>query len=442
MKLKYASVCSGVEAPSQAWEEFGWEAQWFSEIEDFPSKVLAHHYPNVPNLGDMTKLVNNEVFNARDIQLLIGGTPCQSFSVAGLRKGLEDPRGNLALEFVRILSIKKPKWFIWENVPGVLSSGGGRDFASIIGAFAKIGYGVSWRVLDAQFFGVPQRRRRVFVVGYFGNWRPSWRVLFERESLSGDSKKSSEEREGITGDTKSGARKASNGGLTISGKNTFPTLTAAQDSKMWLGNQEAFSGDYFIAQSVSENQRAEVILSDKTGALNTGGGKPGQGYPCVIRYSKSHRINHIEQRVDVDGTTNTLSTGEGCSNQSSQNLVLSQGGLKTNCLTSSYGAVGADFETKPLVFTQNDYARDCFEGLAPTIRSGGDGGIPQLCATTKLGVRRLTPLECERLQGFKDNWTNIPGATNSKRCKACGNSMAVPVIKWLGKRIMEVSGGI
>lgn len=400
--MKYASVCSGVEAPSQAWEELGWEAQWFSEIEEFPSAVLAHHYPNVPNLGDMTKLINNEVFNARDIQLLIGGTPCQSFSVAGLRKGLEDPRGNLALEFVRILSIKKPQWFIWENVPGVLSSNGGRDFASIIGAFTKIGYGVSWRVLDAQFFGVPQRRRRVFVVGYFGSWRPSWRVLFESEGVQGYSKTSREEREGFAGSSKSGAYFSKQRIDEYKRSNLSSTL-AARDSR---------GPDDLIAQAVSENQQSEVLLSDKVGALNRGGGKPGQGYPCVLRYSKSHRPTFIAQRVKNDGTTNTLSTGEGCGNQSSQNFV----------------------------FTQNDYGRDATENLAPTLRSGGEGGIPQQCVTTKLGVRRLTPLECERLQGFKDNWTNIPGATNSKRYKACGNSMAVPVIKWLGKRIMEVVG--
>ena len=401
--MKYASVCSGVEAPSQAWESLGWEPQWFSEIEDFPSRVLAHHFPNVPNLGDMTKLTTNEVFNARDIQLLIGGTPCQSFSVAGLRKGLEDPRGNLALEFVRILSIKKPKWFIWENVPGVLSSGGGRDFASIIGAFVKIGYGVSWRVLDAQFFGVPQRRRRVFVVGYFGNWRPSWRVLFERESMSGDFKKSREEREGLAGSSED---------CTYFSKQRIGQYKPGAASST-LAARDSRGPEDLICLAVSENQRSEVLLGDKVGALNRGVGKPGQGYPCVLRYSKSHRTTHTEQRVSDDGTTNTLSTGEGCGNQSSQNFVFTING-SDDCLINNKA------------YSLNTNSNATGRNVSKLFNS--------------LGVRRLTPLECERLQGFKDNWTNIPGATNSKRYKACGNSMAVPVIKWLGKRILEVEG--
>jgi len=154
--MKYLSVCSGVEAATVAWHSLGWQPVAFSEIEPFPSAVLAHHYPNVPNLGDMTKFKDWNLNESIDI--LVGGTPCQSFSVAGLRKGLEDPRGNLALTYVGILDKFKPKWFIWENVPGVLSSNSGRDFGSFLGAVAELGYGFAYRVLDAQNFGVPQRR--------------------------------------------------------------------------------------------------------------------------------------------------------------------------------------------------------------------------------------------------------------------------------------------
>ena len=191
--MNYLSVCSGVEAASVAWKGLDWNPLAFSEIEKFPSEVLKHHYPNVENLGDMTNYKEWN-FGKQSVDVVVGGTPCQSFSVAGLRKGMEDPRGNLALTFCAILDKFRPKWFVWENVPGVLSSNKGRDFGSFLGAVAELGYGASYRVLDAQNFGVPQRRRRVFVVGHLGDWRPSAEVLFESESLSWDSDKSRKKR--------------------------------------------------------------------------------------------------------------------------------------------------------------------------------------------------------------------------------------------------------
>ena len=180
--MKYLSVCSGVEAATVAWHSLGWEAEAFSEIEKFPSKVLAHHYPHVPNLGDMTKF---EEWNIESIDLLVGGTPCQSFSVAGLRKGLSDPRGNLMLTFGAIANRFRPRWLVWENVPGVLSSNGGRDFGTFLGMLAVLGYGFAYRILDAQYAGLAQRRKRVFIIGSLGNGR-SAEILFERDSVQGD----------------------------------------------------------------------------------------------------------------------------------------------------------------------------------------------------------------------------------------------------------------
>jgi len=182
--MKYLSVCSGIEAATVAWHPLGWEAVGFSEIEKFPSQVLAHHYPNVPNLGDMTKF--KEWNFESNIDVFVGGTPCQSFSVAGLRKGLDDPRGNLMLTYLAIADKFRPRWLVWENVPGVLSSNGGKDFGTFLGGLGELGYGFAYRVLDAQYFGVAQRRRRVFVVGYLGDWRRAAAVLFERHSLSGN----------------------------------------------------------------------------------------------------------------------------------------------------------------------------------------------------------------------------------------------------------------
>lgn len=442
-KMNLATMCSGVGAPEKAMEDFA-NAMWCSEIDKFPAKVLDKRFPQTPNLGDMLKIRSHNIYKNTHIDLAVAGTPCQGFSVAGHRGGLEDdPRARLSLEFVEILREKQPRWFIWENVPGVLSSGQGGDFKRIIEAFTQCGYGICWRVLDAQHFGVPQRRRRVFVVGYLGDWRPSYRVLFESESLRGNIKKSKCEKEDIARKTEGST------GKTVSGKEEFPTLTAAQGSKQWLGNQEAFSGDYFISQSVDvvhgtqdpiasknkafcigrnngqenalmvhENQRSEITLNNKTGALKGQGGKPGQGYPCLFRYSKSHRPTHIDQRINSDGTTNALNTGDGCSNQSTQNIVYCG--------------------------TQNDYCRDATKELSPTLRAGNNGGaINQIVSTAT--VRKLTPLECERLQGFPDNWTRInyngKGEENcpkGHRYKAMGNSMAVPVLKWIGERIYTI----
>ena len=196
--MRYLSVCSGIEAATVAWHDLGWQPIGFSEIEKFPSAVLSHHYPDVTNFGDMTKY---KEWNLESVELIVGGTPCQSFSVAGLRKGLEDPRGNLALTYVGLLDHFRPKWFVWENVPGVLSSNGGRDFGSFLGAVAECGYGFSYRVLDAKHFGVPQRRRRVFVVGHLGDWRPTAEVLFERESLPWNSKASESKKQRTTSTT-------------------------------------------------------------------------------------------------------------------------------------------------------------------------------------------------------------------------------------------------
>jgi len=186
--MKFLSVCSGIEAVSVATASLGWEAVGFSEIEPLPCSVLAERFPHVPNFGNME---NFNEWNMPQFDILAGGTPCQSFSIAGLRGGLQDERGNLALVYCRILQKFRPKWFLWENVPGVLSSAGGRDFGSILGAMVELGYGVAYRVLDAQYFGVPQRRRRVFIVGCLGDWTSAAEVLFEQGCIRGIGSKTS-----------------------------------------------------------------------------------------------------------------------------------------------------------------------------------------------------------------------------------------------------------
>ncbi len=196
MPLTYASLCDGIGAVHVAWRPLGWRCAWVSENTPFPEAVVQQRW-GLANLGDMTLITGRKAFEHGRVDLVAGGTPCQSFSVAGLRRGLADPRGNLALVFLRIVAELRPRWMLWENVPGVLSSNGGRDLGAVLGAMAELGYGFAWRILDAQFFGVPQRRRRVFVVGYSGDWRPAAAVLLEPPGLPGDSPAGRPARPGV-----------------------------------------------------------------------------------------------------------------------------------------------------------------------------------------------------------------------------------------------------
>jgi len=363
--MKYGSVCSGVEAATAAWHPLGWEPQWFSEIEKFPSAVLAHHYPDVPNLGDMTQFKEWPI--DRSIDLLVGGTPCQSFSVAGLRKGLDDPRGNLMLTYLAIAAQYQPKWLVWENVPGVLSSQRGRDFGTFLGALGQLGYGFAYRVLDAQYFGVAQRRRRVFVVGYLGDWRRAAAVLFERESLSGHPAPSRE-----------------------AGQEAAPTVTQGAPFSR-TGNQRV---------------EAEAIVAQ---CLTT---RTGSAY---------------------DPTTETLPIAFGAQNSANQGDSVSTEVKPT--LDKS--------KTPAVAFGIDHDLNAAKELMGPLIR--GPQGAPRNSISQGTQVRRLTPTECERLQGFPDDFTQIPwrnkpaeDCPDGPRYKAMGNSMAVPVMRWIGERIQMV----
>ena len=194
-KLNVLTACSGIGAPEHAWRDLPFNFIGCSEIEPFPSAVLQHHYPTVKNYGDMTKYRDWKLNEPASI--IFAGTPCQSFSVAGLRQGMASPNGNLALVFLGMVERFAPRWVIYENVPGLLSSNGGRDFGAFLGALGELGFGYCYRTLDSQFFNVPQRRKRVFVVGYLGDWRRAAAVLFERESLSGGITKSRKTRQKV-----------------------------------------------------------------------------------------------------------------------------------------------------------------------------------------------------------------------------------------------------
>ena len=322
MNIKYGSLCSGIEAATVAWDDLGWQPQFFSDIEKFPNAVLDHHYPNVPNYGDMTNFGD---WPDESINLLVGGTPCQSFSVAGLRGGLDDPRGNLALTYLAIAERYAPRWIVWENVPGVLSSRGGRDFGSFLGALGKLGYGFAYRVLDAQFFGVAQRRRRVFVVGYLGDWRRAAAVLFEPESRRRDTAPSREKKCG-----------APKGIAERSSKDIWPKEVAC--------TLDTSYGSHYGQNNQHINNGAPLFVASYSDTLSAHGGHRNE-----VSTIKSQTVTYIN------------------------------------------------------------------------------------------GVRRLTPKEFERLQGFPDGYTDIYEKTpDGARYKALGNSMAVPVMKWIGNRIDQI----
>ena len=370
--MKYGSVCSGIEAASVAWKPLGWSCAFVSEIEPFPCRVLAHHYPDVTNRGDMTRYME---WPDDAIDLLVGGTPCQSFSVAGLRAGMADPRGNLALVFLGLVGRARPRWVVWENVPGVLSSNGGRDFGAFLGGLGQLGYGWAYRVLDAQYFGVAQRRRRVFVVGCLGDWRGAAAVLFERACLRGDLAPSREAGACVAGTVEArtcrsvGAEEAANGHLTV-----YPIQE--------VGKRES-----------KDQNGVGIGIAD------------GRDPMFTLQAGAQHG-------VAVTGF------------HSRQDPISERG------LSLPLEAKGGQAVLAPSLTATNDPFR--------SPQSAEVTAQVEAAHVAGAGVRRLTPRECERLQGFPDDYTAIPGAKDSPRYKALGNSMAVPVMRWIGGRIAAV----
>lgn len=250
--MRYISVFSGIEAASVAFRDLGWEPVAFSEIDPFPSAVLSHRFPRVPNLGDITK-VDWTPFRG-SVDLVVGGSPCQSFSTAGKREGLKGESG-LMFEFIRCVREVRPRWFLWENVPGALSSERGQAFGQLLHEMADGGgYGCSWRVLDAQFFGVAQRRRRLFLVGRAGNgFREACQVLFEPDCMRGDTETSREKREELA---KAAGRYPASAGFSNSSQ-TAGTIgyEPEQHPTLRTGGNLASTG---AVMSVAANQRGEV----------------------------------------------------------------------------------------------------------------------------------------------------------------------------------------
>jgi DNA (cytosine-5)-methyltransferase 1 len=416
-----------------AWHPLGWEPSFFSEIEKFPCAVLDHHYPQVPNLGDMTKF---QEWRDNAIDLLVGGTPCQSFSVAGLRAGLADPRGNLMLTYLAIAARYQPRWLVWENVPGVLSSNGGRDFGTFLRGLAELGYGFAYRVLDAQFcrahgyeWAVPQRRRRVFVVGYLGDWRRAAAVLFDGASMRGDPAPRRE-----------------------AGQRVAPTISSRPTGGGGLGTDFdldggliANSGDVGYCLTAS----AQQSLDAETETL--------LAQPIVMM--ERGRADGPSLETRQDGTANAILTpngGRGGLGVGAVAYGIQAGALRENPSSGPDGigiqsdiayTVEARAEVQAVAFAENSRGELRLQGgdgaVSPQLTTGGGKpGQGQPCVAEAWAVRRLTPRECERLQGFPDHFTAIPyrgkTAADGPRYKALGNSMAVNVMRVIGTRIAMV----
>ncbi len=470
--ISYGSVCSGIEAASVAWEPLGWRPAWFAEIESFPSSVLAHHWPSVPNLGDFTairhQIVAGEV-EAPDV--LVGGTPCQAFSVAGLRRSLDDERGQLTLQFVGLADAidavrsargLPPVTVVWENVPGVVSTPDnafGCFLAGLAGEddpleppggrWTNAGYvrgprrAVAWRILDAQYFGVAQRRRRVFVVASAGGILPE-QILFESDGVRRDFAPSREAGQGFA--SVAGTLTSNRGGLDRPAGNAneldfcIPVAPALVSSGRGVARPGETRGQYPVVAVMAHGQGNAEIREDSSPTLtcnheapigfvpqayaiqeraahpNLNAGPGGKGYQEGVAYTLEAR--HHVQACAVTGDVFHTLRGEG--------FDASEDGTGRGMGAVAYGVAESP-------------------DLAHCLRSGASKADKHESTTyvqKAMQVRRLTPTECERLQGFPDGHTQIPwrgkpseDCPDGPRYKALGNSMAVPVMRWIGGRI-------
>ena len=424
--MKYVSLFSGIEAASVAWGQLGWEPLAFSEIDAFPCAVLAERFPGVPNLGDITKIDwKKAVKTYGKPDLVVGGSPCQSFSLAGGRTGLDGASG-LMWEYVRAVRDVRPSWLLWENVPGALSSSHGEDFRCLLEALDACGYGLAWRVLDAQFFGVAQRRERVFLVGRLGDVEGPCEVLFEPESLRWDFGSSREKRKalasGADGSTQAAGFKfhqGSGAGSIGYEEEVSPTLIADWHNPAVL-------------------QVAGNIIGRKP---ENGGHQVGIRDPEI---DGAFTLTSTDRHAVIAPTAKTLQVR--CGKEGGGKGALVQDDLSATLSTSNVQTL-----FKPVAFAANQRGEVRLQG--------GDGDVTGAVPASQSGkqvngvvcgyeVRRLTPRECERLQGLPDDWTLVPYRGKSAdecpdgpRYKAIGNSMAVPVMRWIGERIEAAERG-
>lgn len=449
--MKYLSVFSGIEAATVAWKDLGWECVGLAEIEPFPCSVLKHHYPDVTNYGDINNYKEWDIERG-SVDLIVGGSPCQAFSTAGLRKGLEDPRGNLALVYLGLIDHLRPEWIVWENVPGVLSSNGGRDFGTFLGSLAELRYGWSYRILNAEYSGTPQRRRRVYLVGHSsGDWRRAAEILFEPESMCGNPKKSRTKRARITPTPKRGTivgdceGRVGNPTLTCSnlanlnnqsyliGEKVVPFRKSSRAQtkdglETWVEDEVSNTVNCYdvgdvrstnLSVHLYENHPNDSRIKELFGVCSTVTSRWGTGGGNVPLVGHEDKQNFIVHRPS-DNVANTI----GCGNHMTPEdvVMLSIPIQNTRDVQKSQNGLGVGDVGSP----------------AYTVDTHATQGVAQVSAYNMV-VRRLTPIESLRLQGFPDDYLDVlhnnrtPG--DNAIFKAIGNSMATPVVGWVGKRI-------
>lgn len=462
-KLNYLSICSGIDAVSVAWKPLGWKCEGVSEIDEFRSAVLNYHYPNVKNFGDFTEIQKDDF--KRPVSLIVGGTPCASFSIAGLRRGFDDDRGNLALEFIKLVDRIKPQWVLWENVPGVLSSNKGRDFGSFLGGLAECGYGFAYRVLDAQYIrtqrhnrAVPQRRRRVFVVGYFGSWRNPAKVLFDREALSGYPAPSRTKQQKTTEKpthriVRSDKYVQDNVASTIAGRDyksptdliTDPTVVCFEKRSPDGGNRQPCV--YVKFKDVEPfNETGLIHCADEIDTVMVR--KHEVDIPKLKALLQKHKkpVKQLCKDLNVNYTLaeHWFRKGKSFSIPPQDIWIKLKDYLEIK--TDEFDKPIMEFEEREGVFESAKRVYNS-KGAYPTITASQT--LPKVFVERNAIIRRLTPLECERLQGFPDNYTQIPYKGKpkeecpvAKRYEACGRSMAINVMEWLGTRIQMVQDKI
>lgn len=504
--MNYGSVASGIEAATVAWHPLGWRPQFFAQFDpehdyrrgvlDFPSTVLKHHYPDVPNYGDMTKFRD---WPDANIDVLVGGTPCQTYSVAGLGAGLDDPRGNLMLTYVAIARRYRPTWVAWENVPGVLSNDRGRSFASLLACLSgqridvpsggwrtagvvpgiRDAYGLAWRVLDTQYvridkFGraIPQRRRRVIVVGYLGDYRRAAAVFLEPEGLSRDTTPRRYTTEGAAPTLAGGARKS--GGYSTDDipliADVAGTLTSAAGRRGGIPQRDdigalipavanpltarMFKG---VNTTMDEGQTMVPSFAFKESHFTRGkdGAPSPVAFPLSADADKGDQDNLVfAPEVAACLTRGATSAGKGGyagrRQEDDHNIVAVPVGFN--------GRQDPIFEEGIIGPLDTDSATQCVAtpsviAYPLTAEAGrtGKGDSAQCVVAPGIGhnsgvawrVRRLMPIECERLQGFEDGYTDVmwrgKPAADGPRYKALGNTMSVNVMRWIGRRIELVS---
>jgi len=460
--LTFGSLFAGIGGFDSGFEAAGMRCLWQVEIDDACNRVLERHWPGVRRYRDVKEVGGH---NLERVDLICGGFPCQDLSVAGRRAGLAGERSGLFFEFMRIIDELSPAWVVIENVPGLLSSAGGGDMATVLWTLAKLGYGYAYRVLDAQYFGVAQRRRRVFVVGHLGKpWSAPAKVLFEPESCDWDSPPSREKKSLSASLLASGAGTSRPAGI---GSEADFLVTQALTGGFGKGGPDdnLAQGGFLVPETAkavnTSTERMDgtvktFVIQDaamprdkkQNGIGITAGG------PCyTLDGHGAHAVAHTLRAEGCDASEDGTDRGTP--------IVAQYETMRINC------ACGATFITndlaekcpkcgliqsgevtylngnKAIAFTErtrkNGRNFEFQEDIAYALTNPGSGGRThsRQLITPEMTVRRLTPLECERLQGFEDGWT--AGESDAARYKMLGNAVCRKVSKWLGKRIVEVA---